>query len=422
MSQNRREFLKVFVGATAWLSAGSSVPALLSRTAFAAAAERNSGENVLVVLQLAGGNDGLNTVVPYGDDHYAKNRFTLRLPEGRLHKIDSLVGFHPVMEPFMWLYQGGYLSVIQGVGYPNPSGAHPVSMRIWQTAATDPDSRQTGWLGRVVDRVWRPDETAVPAVFVGQITQPFTLHAEKAIVPSLRTLGDWTLHGLAGVAGQFHRRRLEQTAGMPRGGSDNALVEFVQRNTQAAYAVSRQIEAVQAQAAGRAAEYPPLQLAGQLRTIAQLIRADVGIRIFLTELGGDGIGGFDNHANQRDNHAALLSQLSQSVAAFVDDLKRDNLLDRVLLMTYSEFGRTVRENGRRGTDHGSAAPLFLVGGKVKGGMIGPHPKLTELEGGGGLRHHTDFRRIYATVLDRWLGFDSEAVLGAKFEPLDVLKV
>ena len=137
----------------------------------------------------------------------------------------------------------------------------------------------------------------------------------------------------------------------------------------------------------------------------------MGLRIVHTELGGEEPGGFDNHANQPDNHAALLHHLSESLAAFVRDLKRDGLLDRVLLLTFSEFGRTVHENGRRGTDHGSAAPLFLVGGKAAGGLVGPHPKLSELEGGGGLKHHTDFRRVYATLLEGWLGLDSVPVLG-----------
>jgi len=155
--------------------------------------------------------------------------------------------------------------------------------------------------------------------------------------------------------------------------------------------------------------------------VAQLIRADIGIRIFFTELGGGGIGGFDNHANQLGNHCALLHQLSESVAAFVHDLKRDKLLDRVLLMTFSEFGRTVRENGRRGTGHGAAAPIFLAGGKLKSGLIGSHPSLTDLDNGA-LKFHIDFRRIYATVLDQWLGFESRTVLGRQFELLDILSV
>ena len=173
-------------------------------------------------------------------------------------------------------------------------------------------------------------------------------------------------------------------------------------------------------AADGSADYPPFGLARDLRTVAQLIRADIGIRIFFAELGGGGIGGFDNHANQLGNHCALLHQLAESVAAFIYDLQRDKQLDRVLLMTFSEFGRTVKENGRRGTDHGAAAPMFLAGGKVKGGLVGTHPSLTDLDKGA-LKMHTDFRRVYATVLDRWLGFESEAVLGGRFQPLDILK-
>jgi uncharacterized protein (DUF1501 family) len=169
------------------------------------------------------------------------------------------------------------------------------------------------------------------------------------------------------------------------------------------------------------AEYPSFGLAGDLRTIAQLIRADTGIQVYFIELGGGGIGGFDNHANQRDNHCALLHQLSESIAAFVNDLNRDGLLDTVLLMTFSEFGRTVSENGRRGTGHGNAAPMFLVGGRLQGGLVGPHPSLTALDEGA-LPCHTDFRRVYATALDCWLGVDSTEILGGRFKTLDVLAV
>ena len=137
-------------------------------------------------------------------------------------------------------------------------------------------------------------------------------------------------------------------------------------------------------------------------------------------MGGDGFGGFDNHANQAENHAALLEQLAESVAALVDDLAQDGVLNRTLLMTFSEFGRTVAENGRRGTGHGAAAPVFLAGGRLRGGLIGPHPSLTDLELGGP-RHHTDFRRLYATVLDEWLAIDSQTVLGEKFKPVDMLR-
>jgi uncharacterized protein (DUF1501 family) len=145
----------------------------------------------------------------------------------------------------------------------------------------------------------------------------------------------------------------------------------------------------------------------------------VGIRVYFVELGGGGIGGFDNHANQRDNHAALLREMSASIAAFVSQLQREDLLSRVLLMTFSEFGRTVTENGRRGTDHGAAAPVFLAGGRVPGGMFGPHPSLTDLDQDA-LKFSVDYRSLYATVLDRWLGLDPVAILGQNYAMIDVI--
>jgi uncharacterized protein (DUF1501 family) len=201
----------------------------------------------------------------------------------------------------------------------------------------------------------------------------------------------------------------------------NPLLDFVRRGAAAAEVRSRRIAAMaEARHSARAAGYPPFQFAEMLHTIAELIRADVGVRIYYTELGGPSPGGFDNHAGQLDNHAALLEQLSESVAGFVHDLARDGLLDRVLLMTFSEFGRTLRENGRRGTDHGTAAPMFLAGGRLKDRLIGAHPSLTDLEGDE-MKFHTDFRQVYATVLDQWLAIDSRAVLGARFDAVAMLR-
>jgi uncharacterized protein (DUF1501 family) len=271
--------------------------------------------------------------------------------------------------------------------------------------------------------VYDRSDSGVPAVFVGQIGRPFTLNAEREVVPSVRSLEDWTLRGMPGPGGDAAGRRALLEAPTTSGAeSDAALLDFVRSRDQAARAASERVKAVaQARSSAKTAQMPPFQFAQTLRTVAQLIRADLGIRVFYTAPGGDGFGGFDNHANQLGNHCARLHELSECLAAFARDLKQDKLLDRVLLMTFSEFGRTVKENGRRGTDHGSAAPMLLVGGKVGGGLIGEHPNLTELENGG-QKHHTDFRRVYATALDRWLGFDSRAVLGEKFEPLDVLNV
>ncbi len=418
MFYTRRDFLKAALGTSTLLSFASAAPNFLVRSVMAAAPRRKERDTVLVVVQLSGGNDGLNTVVPYEDDEYARNRPTLRLPTKELHKIDSEMGLHPRMGAFARLYKEGHLSIVQGVGYPNSDRSHEGAMRIWHTADPDQPNRQTGWLGRAIDSVWNPNKTNAPAVFVGPTARPFGLNAENAIVPSIRSLRDLMTGQMPGYSNDQSQKK--HAAELPRADKGNPLLGFLQHSTLNAYTNSRRIEAV-AKTAANTAEYPSLALAGSFRTVAQLIRADVGIRIFFMEFSGGGIGGFDNHANQLGNHCALLHQLSESVAAFVHDLKRDKLLDRVLLMTFSEFGRTVKENGRRGTGHGAAAPVFLAGGKLKGGLIGPRPSLTDLDNGAP-KFHTDFRRVYATVLDQWLGFESRTVLDRQFEPLDVLNV
>jgi uncharacterized protein (DUF1501 family) len=281
-------------------------------------------------------------------------------------------------------------------------------MRHWHTAAPEDPDCQTGWLGRAADSVWHTNQKDTPAVFVGPIVQPFGLNAERVVVPSIQSPDDLTLDS---EPAEFRQDRAADKS--------NELLRFVQECRAKASVNSRRIQAVTKVVGG--AEYPAFRLAETLRTVAQLIRADVGIRIFFTELGGGGIGGFDNHANQLGNHCSLLHHLSESLAAVVYDLEKDKLLDRVLLMTISEFGRTVQENGRRGTGHGVSAPIFLAGGKLKSGLIGSHPSLTDLDDGA-MKFHTDFRRVYATVLDRWLGFDSQTVLDRQFELLDIFNV
>ena len=411
MSQSRRDFLQSVVGTSTVVSMAPGLPAFLNRTAMAARSTPNTADTILIVVQLGGGNDGLNTVVPYDDDAYGRSRRTLRLTANQVHKIGSSLGFHPETKDFARLFKEGQLSVVQGVGYPNSDRSHPGAMRDWHTARPGETACQTGWLGRTLDLVERPDEADVPGVFVGPTQKPFALNAQRAIVPVIRTTRQWTLQ-------PSPSRVARPESSKDAAAKDNPLLAFVRRGTLAAHAGSRQVEAV-LRDAKRTAEYPSFDFARHLKTIAELIRADLGIRIFFTEPSGGGIGGFDNHANQRDNHAAVLRQVSASIAALVDDLKRDGLLNRVVLMTFSEFGRTLTENGRRGTDHGAAAPMFLAGGKLKGGLLGRHPSLTNLVGDAP-KFHTDFRRVYATVLDRWLGFNSHAILGQKFEPLDVL--
>ncbi len=416
MLESRRDFLKSMVGASSFLSLAPIVPAFLQRAAMAAEPSAHDGDSVLVVLQLSGGNDGLNTVVPFDDDAYGRNRNTLRLTKKDVIQLDSQFGFHPQLTGFKRLLDEGHLTVVHGVGYPKSNRDHEQAMREWHSGCPGELSCQTGWIGRVVDQEALAGRADVPAAFVGPISQPFALRAEASIMPSIRQLADLVPAG--GVQRAFPPKVMAAASERAQSTGENPLFDLVRRGSLAAQTMGQHVESVLA-ADKSSVDYPPFTLAGQLRMVSQLIQADLGIRIFFVELGGGGIGGFDNHANQRDNHAALLREMSESIAAFLGDLQRQNQLSRVLLMTFSEFGRTVTENGRRGTDHGAAAPVFLAGGAVKGGLFGTHPSLTDLEQDA-QKFQIDYRRVYATLLQQWLGYDAPAILGASYEPLALL--
>jgi len=394
MKLTRRSFLRASAFA-------AFVPPVFGRAALGAAARRaGRDQTVLVVVELCGGNDGLNCVVPYADDEYARSRFTLRLAARQVLKINDQLGFHPAMAEWKRLFDEGFASVVQGVGYPQSSRNHPEAVRDWHTARPGDAHWPTGWIGQIADQLTARDAAAVPVALIQPVTHPVALIAERAILPSVRKIEDTPLSDLA-----------------PRPAACNPLLEYVWRTGEVAREHERAVRA----AASRAGVYPATPFGRALQIAASLIRADVGFRVLYVELGGGDIGGFDNHAGQKDNHAALLRQFSGGVAALVTDLRRDGLAERVLLMTISEFGRTLAENGRRGTDHGAAAPMFLAGGRLRPGLIGAPPDLRSLDNGAP-RPHTDFRRVYATVLDRWLGVDSQAILGEKFEWLDLFRV
>jgi len=406
---SRRDFLRGTLCTSAFLGCGGA-SGLFERTARAASAQADGRGTALVVIQLSGGNDGLNTVVPYEDDAYHRSRPTLHLAADHVHKLEAGLGLHPDMPAFAGLYHEGRLSIVQGVGYPNSKRDHPVAMRDWQTALPLEAMTQTGWGGRVADFAHTGVTTDVPSVFVGPIPPPFGVRAEQTVVPAIRSIDQWLpLPGwpVAGESAPFPRAALAVPA-------SNPLLEFLRESTHRACAAR---DRIQESRLARSADYPPYPLAQSLKSAAQLIRADLGIRFYLTELGGGEIGGFDSHAGQALNHGSLLRELSESVAAFAADLQHDRLFGSVLVMTFSEFGRSLSENGRRGTDHGAAAPVFLAGGGIKGGLVGKHPSLIDLDQDAP-RFHTDFRRLYATVLDRWLGIDSRRILGESFAPLE----
>lgn len=417
MSYTRREFLASMVGASSFLSLAPAFPAFLPRAAAAAAEQDRSDDRALVVLQLSGGNDGLNSVVPYADDAYGRNRHTLRLTAAQVLRIDDYLGLHPDLKGFQRLLGDGQMTVVQGVGYPHNNRDHDAAMREWHTARPGSPLCPTGWIGRAADALVAEAPTEIPAAFVGPIAAPFALNAQTAIVPAIRApdrLTRTTPRGGRGASAP------DETAAAPRlGQADHPLARYAADAERAGQILAERVETVLATSAEGGEDYPRYALAQQLRMVAQLLRAEVGIRVYFVELGGGGIGGFDNHANQRDNHAALLREMSASIAAFITALEREKLLSRVLVMTFSEFGRTVSENGRRGTDHGAAAPVFLAGGRVRGGLFGPHPRLTDLDQDG-LKFGVDYRSLYATLLHRWLGLDPRTILGENYAMIDVI--
>lgn len=406
---NRRRFLETTLGSSALLSMGLTAPAFLTRTA--SAAQSSAGDNVLVVVQLSGGNDGLNTVIPYADDAYEKNRIVLRIAKSQVLKVDSHIGLHPQMSGFHQLVEAGRLAIVQGVGYPNPDRSHFRSMDIWHTARSEVEDKRDGWLGRCLDCSPAATGGDVPALHLGAGPLPLALASLKTAVPSIESLEGFQLRADGGALPLASLSQLAQAA-RPEAAE---LLEFMRQSTLYAYTSSREVQEVlkhEKEASG----YPSFNLARKLKQIAQLIDAGLNTRIYYVSQDG-----YDTHANQLGGHAALLNELSASVTAFVNDLAGRGQVDRVLVLCFSEFGRRVRENASQGTDHGTAAPVFLAGGRVQPGTVGDQPSLSDLDAEGDLKFHTDFRRLYAALLEHWLGCRSEGVLGRHFEPLAVLR-
>lgn len=405
MSLSRRTFMQT----GSMVSWGLAAPGFLGRTALAAPAADKPGakDTILVVIELTGGNDGLNTVVPYKDADYEKYRPTLKLSPGQLKKVNGELGLHPALSGLAELLEQGCLSIIQGVGYPNPSQSHFRSMDIWQAAGTA-ETLSEGWLGKALKSLPGAQTFHLKG---SNERAPLALDGAPVRVPSITTLADFQLQTSA-ASNADGKKQKAIIEGATKAGGGNALLDFVSRTAANTYASSRRLQEIGKNYQPKA-PYPNSPLANKLKLAAQLIDANLGARVFYVALEN-----FDTHAGQAQPHANLLTQLSGAMTAFYKDLSARGHKDRVLLMTFSEFGRRAKENGSRGTDHGSAAPMFLVGGKVKAGPIGAHPSLANLEMGN-LKHHTDFRQVYAAVLEKWLGVNSEAVLGGKYQPVDL---
>jgi len=405
---NRRDFLK----RSSLVACGLTVPTFVSRTAGAAPTADKSGakDTILVVVQLTGGNDGLNTVIPFTDPDYAKYRPTLKVPTEQLKKLNDTVGLHPALDGLASMWEDRALCVVQGVGYPNPDQSHFRSMDIWQAASTAATLTE-GWVGKALKAL--PNTPAFHLAATNE-SAPLALAGAPVRAPSITSLADFQLKTIDGASkdGKDQRNLIENVS--QPDASKPGLLDFVKRTAVNTYASSKRLQEI-AQNYQPKAAYPQTGLANRLKLAAQLIAADLGARIFYVS-----IDGFDTHANQAGAHTTLLAEVSGAITAFCKDMAAQGHQDRVAVMTFSEFGRRAKENGSRGTDHGSGAPMFLVGGKVKPGVVGAHPSLAKLEDGN-LAHHTDFRQVYAAVLDQWLGVPSKDVLGAAYKPLDLFQ-
>lgn len=379
---------------------------------------------ILVVVQLAGGNDGLNTVVPFGVPAYYKARPAIAIREQDALKLASRgtadgLGLHPRLAPLKELFDEELLTVVQGVGYPNPNRSHFKSMDIWHTA--DTNGTGDGWIGRYFDHQCggRPGAEAgcsghdgialgrnAPLAMQGRAFKPISFETPD--------LFRWTGEE-EGDAESTAYDALMRADREPSSAS-NPTESFLTRTTLDAQVASERIrEAVAKPASG---EYPRSSLGRQLAMVAAMIRAGLHTRVYYVTLGG-----FDTHAGQggaNGTHANLLDQFASAMRAFQRDLKASGDDQRVLTMSFSEFGRRVGQNGSGGTDHGTAAPMFLMGPMVRGGVLGELPSLTDLDQGD-LKYTIDFRHVYAGVLQQWLETDASKVLGKNFKPANLLR-
>lgn len=412
----RREFLVRAAGGAAVVSVNGAIPPLFARAAMRlAAGDGSSARRVLVVIGLYGGNDGLNTVVPFSDDNYYKQRPTLGIKADKVLKLNDCLGLHGALAPLKGLFDDGRLAVVQGVGYPEPSYSHFQSMDVWMTADLRGAAAGSGWLARAAER-WPADARGNFAAVAAGGGLPLALRCASVVVPAIGSLDQYRVQTDSDTSEDAGLERAV-LRGMARVDSP-AEPEGVRV---ARRIMGEAISGVDALQEGvkkykSAVTYPSTELGRELALAAKILAADLGTRIVHVAFGG-----FDTHSNQAGQHERLLLQLGQAVAAFLDDLKQMGRSSDTMLVTMSEFGRRVQENGSQGTDHGTAAPLFAIGEGVTAGVHGATPSLTDLYMNRDLKFTTDLRSVYATVLDRWLELPSEAILGAKYELLPFVR-
>jgi uncharacterized protein (DUF1501 family) len=408
---SRRDFLtrsSLAAGAASFVLGGRRVSALGHAPLLQRLARLDSNRS-LVIVQMAGGNDGLNTIIPVQNDIYYRVRPTIAIPGSQAVALDSETAMHPAMGALEGMWGEGQMAVLQTVGYPSHNLSHFRSTDIWSSGSAADDYVRSGWTGRTFDHQF-PNYAQEPpdfpvAIRIGGASS--TLMRGSDLTMGMSLSSPRQLQDLAEDGTIYDEGDVPPT---PHGDE----LSFVRSIFNASFRYRDSVVDAAA-AAENSVEYPDDRFAETLAVIARMIKGGLGARVYVLQ-----IGGFDTHSDQLNRHQQILGRLASGMSAFYADLAAGGAQDDVLAMTFSEFGRRVEENGSNGTDHGTAAPMMLFGGGLVGGLYGDAPDLANLDGAGNMRHSIDFRQAYATILTQWFGLpsaDVDGILYGSFEPL-----
>lgn len=395
---DRRKFLKQ----SSLASSLFFVPSFVK--AFEQVASSKLGYKRLVIIQLSGGNDGLNTVIPFRNDLYYKERPTLGIQKNNIIKLNDEVGLHSCLTPLKRLYDNGHLSIINNVGYPNPIRSHFRSMDIWQTATDSNKYSQSGWLGRYLDNYGKQTYSAI------EINESLSLAMKGETMNAIATQNAGSLYNLSKDPYFKNVIKHEKDAHLSEHNLGYLYKSMISAESSAKYIyeTSKTVSATK--------EYPNNKFGKQLKTTAQFINSGLETKVFYSSLGG-----FDTHVNQLATQKRLLSMYANGIEAFVEDLKDNNTFKDTLILTFSEFGRRVKQNANVGTDHGTANNVFIIGDNLKKqGLYNNMASLSDLDDNGDLKFEIDFRTIYATVLNKWLEVNDAKVLNKSFKQLEFI--
>ncbi len=405
----RRDFVVGSGAVAAGIAIGSPLPGSWMQTLASELSPARDRSRILVVIQLSGGNDGLNTVVPFNNDAYIKARPTLRVAKSDIVRINDSLGLHPSLVAAEKLLSSKRFCAVQGVGYANPNRSHFESMDIWHTCSPKTNRSRSGWLGRTLVRNQDDKQHDAPGLHLGGEPLPLAFVEKGLQIPSLATVDQLRLKN------KSNSQMMENEAAVESKGQDDAhseLLSFVATSTTAALEASKRLESALA-SPDSAGDFPASGLGEKLKIVSRLILAGLTTQVYYVTLDG-----FDTHSNQATAHSGLLRQWMEALTAFTTRLEQAGEMERVLVMTFSEFGRRVAENASNGTDHGAAAPMYFAGPKFDNPIYGDLPSLSDLDDGD-LKFHTDFRSVYATVVEKWLGLQSKDVLGSQYPLLNL---